>query len=219
MLMRLPDEEDLSYLIFQSFNPASRNNMTAFLVAKSGPDEYGKIIDYRLPRGQLTNGLEQVSARIDQDPVISQQFTLLGQQGSEIIRGNMLVVPVEESLLFIQPIYLRAEGVLLPEFKRVVVVFGDQTTPIMSETLDAALAEIFGSAPIVDRPTVDTPSEETVTLPSDGTTTDLQATVLQIDRLLTEADAALRSGDLGEYQAKVDEAARLTDRLVGLLEG
>ena len=218
MLMRLPDEEELSYLIFQSFNPASRNNMTAFLVAKSGPADYGKIIDYRLPRGVLTNGLEQVSARIDQDPVISQQFTLLGQQGSEIIRGNMLVVPVEESLLFIQPIYLRAEGVLLPEFKRVVVVFGDQTTPIMSESLDAALAEIFGSARAVARPDADTVSEDVDTAPRDGSD-ELEATVLRIDRLLTEADTALRSGDLGEYQAKVDEAARLTDRLVGLLEG
>ncbi len=223
-LMRLPDEEELSYLILQSFNPASRDNMTAFLVAKSGPEEYGKMIDYRLPRGQLINGLEQVSARIDQDPVISQQFTLLGQQGSEIIRGNMLVVPVEESLLFIQPIYLRGEGVLLPEFKRVVVVYGEQTPPIMSDTLDAALAEIFGSAPVVDRSGVDdvsredTPSEDVVTRPSDGSL-DLQATVLRIDRLLSEADAALRAGDLGEYQAKVDEATRLTDRLVGSLEG
>ena len=223
-LMRLPDEEELSYLILQSFNPASRDNMTAFLVAKSGPEEYGKMIDYRLPRGELINGLEQVSARIDQDPVISQQFTLLGQQGSEIIRGNMLVVPVEESLLFIQPIYLRGEGVLLPEFKRVVVVYGEQTPPIMSDTLDAALAEIFGSAPVVDRSGVDdvsgedTPSEDVVTRPSDGSL-DLQATVLRIDRLLSEADAALRAGDLGEYQAKVDEATRLTDRLVGSLEG
>ena len=218
MLMRLPDEEELSYLIFQSFNPASRNNMTAFLLAKSGPSDYGKIIDYRLPRGVLTNGLEQVSARIDQDPVISQQFTLLGQQGSEIIRGNMLVVPVEESLLFIQPIYLRAEGVLLPEFKRVVVVFGDQTTPIMSESLDAALAEIFGTARAVVDPDEDTVSEDADTAPGDGSD-EVQATVLRIDRILTEADQALRSGDLGEYQAKVDEAARLTDRLVGLLEG
>ena len=222
--MRLPDEEELSYLILQSFNPASRDNMTAFLVAKSGPEEYGKMIDYRLPRGELINGLEQVSARIDQDPVISQQFTLLGQQGSEIIRGNMLVVPVEESLLFIQPIYLRGEGVLLPEFKRVVVVYGEQTPPIMSDTLDAALAEIFGSVPVVDRSGVDdvsgedTPSEDVVTRPSDGSL-DLQATVLRIDRLLSEADAALRAGDLGEYQAKVDEATRLTDRLVGSLEG
>ena len=123
--MKLPGEADLSYLILQSFNPASREKMTAFMVAKSGPEEYGKIVDYRLPRGQLINGLKQISARIDQDPAISPEFTLLGQQGSEIIRGNLLVVPVEESLLFIQPIYLRGEGVQLPEFKRVVVVYGE----------------------------------------------------------------------------------------------
>ena len=219
LLMKLPGEDDLSYLILQTFNPASRENMTAFLVAKSGPDEYGKVIDYRLPRGELINGLQQVSARIDQDPVISQQFTLLGQQGSEIIRGNMLVVPVEESLLFIQPIYLRAEGVLLPEFKRVVVVFGEQTPPIMSESLDLALAEIFGPESTVDDPDTDAPSatdDAPVSVDQPG---DLQATILEIDRLLTEAETSLRAADLGEYQAKVDEAARLTDRLVALLEG
>ncbi len=212
LLMKLPGEEDLSYLILQSFNPASRENMTAFLVAKSGPDEYAKIIDYRLPRGQLINGLKQVSARIDQDPIISEQFTLLGQQGSEIIRGNLLVVPVEESLLFIQPIYLRGEGVELPEFKRVVVAFGEQTPPIMRETLDGALEKIFGLASDTDTssesPTVSDPSE-----PDDQ----LESLVVRIDTLLMEADAALREGDLGDYQNKVDEAARLTARLVSLV--
>ena len=219
LLMKLPGEADLSYLILQSFNPASRDNMTAFLVAKSGPDEYGKVIDYRLPRGELINGLQQISARIDQDPVISQQFTLLGQQGSEIIRGNMLVVPVEESLLFIQPIYLRAEGVLLPEFKRVVVVFGEQTPPIMSESLDAALAEIFGPESTVEAPDPEVPAADgDEPVPSDEPD-DLQGTILEIDRLLTEAETSLRAADLGDYQAKVDEATRLTERLVALLEG
>ncbi|MDE0289386.1 MAG: UPF0182 family protein [bacterium] len=215
LLMKLPGEDALSYLILQSFNPASRENMTAFMVAKSGPDDYGKIVDYRLPRGELINGLNQISARIDQDPVISQQFTLLGQQGSEIIRGNLLVVPVEESLLFIQPIYLRGEGVLLPEFKRVVVVFGEKTPPIMRETLDAALAEVFGesaapSVPDVAPDETDRPRVE----PSD----DLASLIVEVDRLLDEANEALRSGDLGGYQAKVDEATRLVGRLGQLVE-
>ena len=216
LLMKLPGEADLSYLILQSFNPASRENMTAFMVAKSGPDEYGKIVDYRLPRGKLINGLKQISARIDQDPVISREFTLLGQQGSEIIRGNMLVVPVEESLLFIQPIYLRGEGLLLPEFKRVVVVFGEKTPPIMRATLDAALAEIFGgsAAPALPEDTPDEP-EGTGLPPSD----DLATLVVDIDRLLDEANAALGSGDLGGYQAKVDEATRLVRGLVRAVEG
>ena len=216
LLMKLPGEDELSYLILQSFNPASRENMTAFMVAKSGPEEYGKIVDYRLPRGRLINGLQQISARIDQDPVISREFTLLGQQGSEIIRGNLLVVPVEESLLFIQPIYLRGEGLLLPEFKRVVVVFGEQTPPIMRETLDAALAEIFGesAAPTVPTGAPDEPATQE-TLPS----SDLTSLLAEIDRLLEEANAALRSGDLGGYQAKVDEATELVGRLVRSTEG
>ena len=218
LLMKLPGEDDLSYLILQSFNPASRENMTAFMVAKSDPGEYGKIVDYRLPRGKLINGLQQISARIDQDPVISQQFTLLGQQGSEIIRGNMLVVPVEESLLFIQPIYLRGEGVLLPEFKRVVVVYGEESPPIMRESLDAALAEILGESEVpavADTPDApDTPDQPPVAGPDD-----MASMVAEIDRLLDEADGALRSGDLGGYQAKVDEAARLVERLGQLVEG
>ena len=228
LLMKLPGEEDLSYLILQSFNPATRDNMTAFMVAKSGPDDYGKIVDYRLPRGKLINGLQQISIRIDQDPIISEQFTLLGQQGSEIIRGNMLVVPVEESLLFIQPIYLRGEvrDVVLPEFKRVVVVFGEETPPIMRETLDAALAEIFGESvpaapPDTGVDTSDTPdTPDTLDTPdSPAMLDDLSSMVAEIDRLLNEADGALLSGDLGGYQMKVNEAARLVERLGQLVEG
>ena len=221
LLMKLPGEENLSYLILQSFNPASRPNMTAFMVAKSDPGEYGKIVDYRLPRGELINGLQQVSTRIDQDPVISQQFTLLGQQGSEIIRGNMLVVPVEESLLFIQPIYLKGEQVLLPEFKRVVVVFGEESPPIMRETLDAALEEIFGlSEPAPVPGSGEQPSDaadapgQTETAGSES----LLSLIGEIDGAFQEADAALRAGDLGSYQEKVNEVARLVERIGVLLE-
>lgn len=216
LLMKLPGEAELSYLILQSFNPASRENMTAFMVAKSGPEEYGKIVDYRLPRGELINGLQQISARIDQDPVISREFTLLGQQGSEIIRGNLLVVPVEESLLFIQPIYLRGEGVLLPEFKRVVVVFGEESPPIMGETLDAALAEIFGESAA---PTVPTGAPDETATTETPRSDDLTSLLAEIDRLLEEANEALGSGDLGGYQAKVDEATELVRRLVRSAEG
>ncbi|MCY4371332.1 MAG: UPF0182 family protein [bacterium] len=221
LLMKLPGEENLSYLILQSFNPASRPNMTAFMVAKSDPGTYGKIVDYRLPRGKLINGLQQVSTRIDQDPVISQQFTLLGQQGSEIIRGNMLLVPIEESLMFVQPIYLKGEQVLLPEFKRVVVVFGEESPPIMRETLDAALQEVFGrsrSAPVSgfgEQPSdaADGPGQAGIT-GSEG----LVSLIGEINDVFEEADAALRSGDLGGYQEKVDEVARMIRRLGILLE-
>ena len=213
LLMRLPGEEDLSYLAFQSFNPASRENMTAFMVAKSGPEDYGQLIDYRLPRGELINGLQQISARIDQDPLISEQFTLLGQQGSEIIRGNLLIVPVEESLLFIQPIYLVGDNLALPEFKRVVVVYGSETPPVMRASLPEALAVVFGEA-------VDPEPDTTTTVPGGviDASDDVQLLVIQIDGLLAEADAALANGDLGLYQSKVEEASLLIGRLRALLE-
>ena len=220
LLMRLPGEEESSFLVLQSFNPAGRANMTAFMVAKSDPASYGEIIDYRLPRGELINGLEQISARIDQDPEISQQFTLLGQQGSAIIRGNLLVVPIEESLLFIQPIYLRGEGLELPEFKRVVVVFGEETPPIMRDTLEEALAVIFGedAVPEPPAPAPDAPDEpDRPAAPAPDVPDDLDALVSGIDRLLNEANQALRSGDLGGYQSKVDEARTLVTRLTALL--
>ena len=216
LLMRLPGESSVSYLAFQSFNPNQRENMTAFMVAKSGPDDYGQLVDYRLPRGELINGLQQISARIDQDPDISREFTLLGQQGSEIIRGNLLIVPVEESLLFVQPIYLKGEGLELPEFKRVVVVFGEETPPIMRATLAGALSEIFGSASATPDPDVE-PGEDPPDQPTEATD-DVQSLVVQIDMLLDDAAAALDDGDLGEYQSKVNEAALLTERLRALLE-
>ena len=221
LLMRLPGEADVSYLAFQSFNPARRENMTAFMVAKSDPEEYGELIDYRLPRGELINGLQQISARIDQDPAISEQFTLLGQQGSQIIRGNLLIIPIEESLLFVQPIYLRGEGLLLPEFKRVVVVYGEETPPIMRDTLDGALAVVFGTSVAVDEPTTpDEPTETTTPTTVEPTEPpeDIQELVVQIDMLLDDANAALADGDLGLYQSKVDEATLLIDALRNLVE-
>ena len=132
LLMRLPGEADLSYLVLQPFTAASRPNMVSFLVAKSDPAEYGKLISFELPADSFVDGPSQVGARINQDPDVSREFTLLGQEGSEVVRGNMLVVPIEESILYVQPIYLQASqdgagsSTAIPEFKRVVVVFGSR---------------------------------------------------------------------------------------------
>ena len=158
LLMTLPGEEDLTYLALQPFTPATRPNMVSFLIAKSDFDEYGALVDFQLPRDSSTNGPGQVGARINQNPEISSEFTLLDQQGSEVIQGNMLVVPIDESILYVQPIYISARTVgggtsgddvaALPEFKRVVVVFGDRI--VMRDTLAEALTAVFGDAPVVD---------------------------------------------------------------------
>ena len=199
LLMELPGDEDLSFLIMQPFTPADKENMISFMIAKSGPDEYGKFIDFRLPANEQFDGPGLVGKDINQDSNYSELRTLLGQEGSTIIQGQMLVVPVENSILFVQPIYLQGDGEnTIPEFKRVAVAFGEDI--FVGETLDEALAELFLGYIRSGEP-VDTPDGE---LPEG-----VQAIVEAADLALAEAQAALASGDLGTYQVKVDEARRL----------
>jgi len=203
LLMTLPEEETLSYLILQPFNPVDRPNMAAFMVAKSGPENYGQIIDYRLPRTAFVDGPAQVGARINQNPDISQQFTLWNQQGSNVIQGNLLVVPIDESVVYFQPIYLQGQENPLPEFKRVVVVYNDRIT--MRETLAQGLAEVFGGEV--------TPSE-----PSEvDVSGDIEQLLQRADQAFADADAALQSGDLGLYQQKISDARQLIARAMELL--
>jgi uncharacterized membrane protein (UPF0182 family) len=203
LLMTLPEEEDLSYLILQPFNPVDRPNMAAFMVAKSGPEDYGQIIDYRLPRTAFVDGPAQVGARINQNPEISQQFTLWNQQGSSVIQGNLLVVPIEDAVVYFQPIYLQGSQDPLPEFKQVVVVYNDRIT--MQETLALGLAEVFGG-------------EVTPTEPGDvDVSGDIEQLLERAERAFVDADTALQSGDLGLYQQKISEARQLIDRAMELL--
>ena len=203
LLMTLPEEEDLSYLILQPFNPVDRPNMASFMVAKSGPEDYGQIIDYRLPRTAFVDGPAQVGARINQNPEISAQFTLWNQQGSNVIQGNLLVVPIDESVVYFQPIYLQGQQDPLPEFKQVVVVYNDRIT--MKETLAEGLAVVFDG-------------EVTPTEPSDvDVSGDIEALLQRADDAFSAADTALQSGDLGLYQQKISEARQLIDRAMELL--
>ena len=114
LLTTIPGETDLSYLLLQPFTPRDKKNMASFLVADSTPGRYGRLIDFRMPQGELVDGTEQVGQRIEQDPIISQQFTLWDNQGSKVIRGDMLVVPVETSVIYVQPIFLQAEAGRFP---------------------------------------------------------------------------------------------------------
>jgi len=160
-----------------------------------------------------------VGARINQDPEVSAQFTLWGRQGSEVVQGNMLVVPIEESILYVQPIYLQARqesgsaGSAIPEFKRAVVVYGN--TIVMRETLAEALTEVFGSGP--EPPTTTT---TTTTVPGGGELPDqVRALLDRAQAAFVAADTALRSGDLAGYAARVAEAEALVQQAVALLGG
>ena len=138
-----PGEKGEEFILLTPFNPSKKDNMIAWMAARSDGPHYGKLIAYIFPKQKLIYGPRQIEARIDQDPFISQQLTLWSQRGSQVIRGSMLAIPIEKSLLYVQPLYLAAEKGSLPELKRVIVSMGNQIA--MEESLEASLAQLFGT--------------------------------------------------------------------------
>ena len=145
MLMKLPGSGQLEYLIMTPFTPQKRDNMIAWLAARCDLPDYGKMLFYELPKDKLIFGPNQISAMIDQSTTISQQLTLWDQKGSGVIRGKLIVIPIENSFLYVVPLYLKAEGTNFPQLKRVIVATGDKV--VMEPTLDEALSSLFGTAP------------------------------------------------------------------------
>lgn len=141
-IMKLPGEKVEEYILLLPFTPSKRDNLAAWLTARCDGENYGKIRAYTFPRDRLIYGPKQIDARINQDSFISQQLTLWSQRGSEVIRGSLLVIPIEKSLLYVQPLFLAADKAGLPELKRVIVAFGDQV--VMEENLELALQRLFG---------------------------------------------------------------------------
>ena len=147
-IMRLPGEERAEFIQMLPFTPRGKNNLAAWMVARSDGENYGKMLVFQFPKQKVVFGPSQIVARINQDQEISPQITLWNQQGSEVIQGTLLVIPIEEALLYIRPLYLRASGGRIPELKRVVVAYQNQI--VMEETLDRALNRLFAGS--MDRP-------------------------------------------------------------------
>ncbi|GIW51472.1 MAG: UPF0182 protein [Gemmatimonadales bacterium] len=141
IVMRLPGERQEEYILMAPFTPRQKDNLAAWMVARNDGEHYGQLVVYRFPRQSLVYGPTQVVNRINQDTEIARQISLWDQRGSQVIRGNLLVIPIEESLIYVQALYLRAEGGRIPELKRVIV--SHQNTVVMEETLDAALERLF----------------------------------------------------------------------------
>jgi uncharacterized membrane protein (UPF0182 family) len=145
LVMRLPEESKAEYIYMVTFTPRGKDNLAAWMVARNDGAEYGRLRVYRLSRQRLVFGPVQIENRINQNTEISRQLSLWDQRGSRVIRGDLLVIPIEESLLYVQPLYLQAEGGRIPELKRVVVAYENQV--VMAETLNAGLAQLFGAGP------------------------------------------------------------------------
>jgi uncharacterized membrane protein (UPF0182 family) len=206
-IMRLPGERREEFILLTLFNPARRDNMIAWLAARSDPAQYGRLIAYNFPKQKLVFGPRQVDARIDQDPVISQQLALWNQRGSTVIRGSLLAIPIDQSLIYVQPLYLAAaEQGALPELRRVIVAYGNQIA--MEPTLEQSLARIFGGR------TGAAPAAE-ASGPAAAATPGVSAAAQRAWEVWTRAQDALRRGDWAAYGA---EQKRLEEALRSLLE-
>ena len=143
LIMKIPGEKVEEYVLLAPYTPAKRDNLAAWIAARCDAPNYGKLIVYTFPRDRLVFGPRQIDARIDQDSYISQQLTLWGQRGSQVIRGSLLIIPVESALIYIQPLYLAAEDKGgLPELRRIIVAY--ENNVVMDQTLEGALQKIFG---------------------------------------------------------------------------
>jgi uncharacterized membrane protein (UPF0182 family) len=202
ILMKLPGSDQLEYLLMTPFTPQNRDNMISWMAAKCDSPEYGKMLVYQLPKDKLIYGPKQIEAMIDQNTTISQQLTLWDQKGSRVIRGKLIVTPIENSFLYVVPVYLTAEGTNFPQLKRVIAVAGDKV--VMEPTLDEALAALFGGQP----PQASAKQEQTAQ--TTGATTgrfDTGQAKTQFD----DAEKAMQQGNWQEFGKSMGALKRLLD--------
>jgi uncharacterized membrane protein (UPF0182 family) len=205
VILRIPGEDREEFVQILPFTPNRRDNMIAWLAARSDGEHYGKLVAIRFPPDRAVFGPAQIGARINQDPTISAQITLWNQQGSKVVRGNLLVIPVEQTLLYLEPLYLQAERSQLPELKRVVLATA--TRVVMDETLEAALARIVegGRSP---PPPASTPAPSAPAVSSDVAAL-ARAALEYYDR----AQSRLRAGDFAGYGEEVRQLEAVLRRL------
>ena len=204
VIMRLPGEDREEFVLMLPLTPTQKDNMITWLAARSDGDRYGKLIAYNFPKDKLIYGPRQIEARIDQDPAISSQLTLWGQKGSQVIRGNLLVIPIEQSILYIEPVYLKAERGQLPELKRVIVASGDRIA--MEPTLAQCLNVIYAGLP-AERPSVMPPP----------TTTGMPAELAELaQEHYLKAQEHLKAGDWAGWGEELEKMAEVLNRLVEL---
>jgi uncharacterized membrane protein (UPF0182 family) len=144
---RLPGEEAEEFLLIQPFTPDNRHNLVGWMAARNDGEHYGERILFRFPTGRHVDGPNQIEARIDNDAVISEQFTLWGQVGSEVMRGILLVIPMGDAILYAEPVFLKPETLEFPELRRIILA--DARQVVMHQTLDASVAALIGELPAV----------------------------------------------------------------------
>jgi uncharacterized membrane protein (UPF0182 family) len=192
-IMNLQGESEEEFILILPFTPVNKDNMIAWMAARCDGENYGKLLLYEFPKQELIYGPFQIEARIDQNPEISQQLTLWSQEGSRVIRGDLLVIPIDGSLLYVEPVYLRAEQGQLPELKRIIVAYDKEVAmrPTLEESLSAVLSK--GATPTT------TPDSASQGLqPSTLTEVDDQL-IKEASEIFEKAESARRQGNWAEY--------------------
>ena len=206
VLINLPGtNSEPNFIMMTPFTPKGKDNMIGWMGAKSNPSDYGEKVIYQFSKQELIYGPIQIESRIDQDTEISQRMTLWSQSGSRVIRGNLLVIPIEQSLLYVEPVYLRASGASsIPQLKRVIVAYGDRVA--MRNDLNTSLQAVFG-----EQINETIPDEE----PIEG---DLQELINQAIDLYAEAESLLMQGDFSGYAEKIEQLGDVLNQINNLQE-
>lgn len=241
LIMRVPGEQREEFVLILPFTPKNRDNTNAWLAARSDGEHYGSLISFRFPKDRLVLGPAQIEARINQDSKIAEQFTLWRGSGSQILRGNLLMIPIGRSNLYVEPVFLQSQTAQFPELRRVVVANGEQIA--MEATLEESLAVIFGERQATapegelppeglepidgELPGIDVTPGVEPTLPplAEATpfpalvptpTGDVDALVQEAEAAYQAAQAALRRGDFAAYGEELERLGAALDRLVEL---
>jgi len=198
MIMKLPGEKKEEYILMLPFTPRAKDNLSAWMVARNDGQQYGKLVVYRFPKDKLVFGPKQVIGRINQDAEVSRQISLWDQRGSAVIQGSLLAIPIEESLLYVRPLYLKADAGKIPELKRVIVAYENKIA--MEETLEAGLARLFGAG------TGQPAKPASVIIPTDNLTK-------QAAETYDAAIRAQRDGDWGRYGEEIRKLGEILNKL------
>jgi hypothetical protein len=218
-IMRLPGEEDAEFIQMLPFTPRRKDNLAAWLVARSDGEHYGRLRVFEFPKQSLIFGPKQIVGRISQDQTIAPQITLWNQQGSQVIWGTMMVIPIEESLIYVRPLYLRAQGGRIPELTRVIVAYEDRI--VMEPTLEASIARLFGGVVPPSSPP-ESDLTRTTTAPAPGTpptaaaatpTADVRTLTVEARAHYDRAIAAQRAGDWAKYGEEIKALGEVLERM------
>ncbi|MFH1150293.1 MAG: UPF0182 family protein [Actinomycetota bacterium] len=202
VIMKIPGEQNEEMVLMLPFVPHNKQNMISWLAARMDAGHYGELVNFLFPKGKLIYGPEQIEGRIEQDPEISRQLSLWRQEGSQVVRGNLLVIPIEQAIIYIEPLYLQATQIKIPQIKRVVLVYGQQV--VMEPTLEQAMLRMFAGAPSAVEPT-----------PTGQPTTPQADLAAQALDLYNKAVEAQKAGDWTAYGQYLKQLNDVLQQLAG----